>query len=318
MMAINTNHSFGKRTISNGKVDHKNVYKQSSGKHMHLKRFTVGDFFIYGITSLICIIFILPFVYVISISLTDPEVYVPFRLYLFPKKLSLETYEYILSNSAFITSLKNTLIVTIVGTVLCIFTTYTFAFVLTRRGMPFHKVFMGMVVFTLMFHPGIIPDYMLVKSIGLMNSRWALILPSLTNAWSLVVAKSFMDSIPYEIQESAKIDGCNDLQLFTKIMIPLSKASIATLTLFFAVGHWNVYFKSLIYLTDSTKRTLQVYVKSLLIDASTTGVGVDVMNMPSETVRMATVILAMLPILVVYPFLQKYFVKGAMIGAVKG
>lgn len=150
MMAINTNHSFGKRTISNGKVDHKNVYKQSSGKHMHLKRFTVGDFFIYGITSLICIIFILPFVYVISISLTDPEVYVPFRLYLFPKKLSLETYEYILSNSAFITSLKNTLIVTIVGTVLCIFTTYTFAFVLTRRGMPFHKVFMGMVVFTLM------------------------------------------------------------------------------------------------------------------------------------------------------------------------
>jgi putative aldouronate transport system permease protein len=196
--------------------------------------------------------------------------------------------------------------------------TYTFAYVLTKKRMPFHKLFMGMVVFTLMFNAGIIPNFMMVKSLNLINSRWALILPVLTNAWSLIVAKSFIESIPGEIEESARIDGCNDIQIFLKMIIPLSKASIATLTLFFAVSHWNTYFNALIYLTDSKKRTLQVYVKSLLIDASTTGVGVDVMNMPSETVRMATVILAMLPILIVYPFLQKYFVKGAMIGAVKG
>ena len=175
-----------------------------------------------------------------------------------------------------------------------------------------------MVVFTLMFNAGIIPNFLMVKSLGLINNRWALILPVLTNAWSLIVAKSFIESIPFEIEESAKIDGCNDIDIFFKMIIPLSKASIATLTLFFAVGHWNTYFNALIYLTDSTKRTLQVYVKSLLIDASTTGVGVDVMNMPSETVRMATVILAMLPILIVYPFLQKYFVKGVMVGSVKG
>jgi putative aldouronate transport system permease protein len=287
-------------------------------KKRKLHRFTLGDCVIYGIMIFICILFIAPFIYVVSISLTDPDVYVPFKLYLFPEKASLKTYSYILSNPSFLSSLKNTVYITVVGTVLDLSVTYTFAYVLTKRKMPFHKVFMGMVVFTLMFNAGIIPNFLMVKSLGLINNRWALILPVLTNAWSLIVAKSFIESIPFEIEESAKIDGCNDIDIFFKMIIPLSKASIATLTLFFAVGHWNTYFNALIYLTDSTKRTLQVYVKSLLIDASTTGVGVDVMNMPSETVRMATVILAMLPILIVYPFLQKYFVKGVMVGSVKG
>lgn len=287
-------------------------------KRRKLKHFTWGDYVVYFIITCICLLFVAPFVYVVSISLTDPEVYVPFKLYLFPEKLSLDTYRYILSNSAFVTALKNTVFITMAGTVLDLGVTYTFAYVLTKKRMPFYKLFMGMVVFTLMFNAGIIPNFMMVKSLNLINSRWALILPVLTNAWSLIVAKSFIESIPGEIEESARIDGCNDIQIFLKMIIPLSKASIATLTLFFAVSHWNTYFNALIYLTDSKKRTLQVYVKSLLIDASTTGVGVDVMNMPSETVRMATVILAMLPILIVYPFLQKYFVKGAMIGAVKG
>lgn len=283
-----------------------------------LKHFTIGDYVVYIIISFICILFIAPFIYVVSISLTDPDVYVPFKLYLFPDKISLDTYKYILSNASFMNSFKNTVFITFVGTLLNLCVTYTFAYVLTKKDMPFHRLFMGVVVFTLMFNAGIIPNFMMVKSLNLINSRWALILPVLTNAWSLIVAKSFIESIPYEIEESARIDGCNDIQVFLRMIIPLSKASIATLTLFFAVSHWNTYFNALIYLTDTNKRTLQVYVKSLLIDASTTGVGVDVMNMPSETVRMATVILAMLPILVVYPFLQKYFVKGTMVGAIKG
>lgn len=283
-----------------------------------LNHFTPGDYMIYAVMILICILFIAPFIYVTSISLTDPEVYVPFKLYLFPEKASLDTYRYILSNPSFVSSLKNTVFVTVIGTVLDLIVTYTFAYVLTKKDMPFHGMFMGMVVFTLMFNAGIIPNFLMVKSLHLMNNRWALILPVLTNAWSLIVAKSFIESIPGEIEESARMDGCNDIDIFLRMILPLSKASIATLTLFFAVSHWNTYFNALIYLTDSTKRTLQVYVKSLLIDASTSGVGVDVMNMPSETVRMATVILAMLPILIVYPFLQKYFVKGVMVGSVKG
>lgn len=283
-----------------------------------LNHFTPGDYMIYAVMILICILFIAPFIYVTSISLTDPDVYVPFKLYLFPEKASLDTYRYILSNPSFVSSLKNTVFVTVIGTVLDLIVTYTFAYVLTKKDMPFHGMFMGMVVFTLMFNAGIIPNFLMVKSLHLMNNRWALILPVLTNAWSLIVAKSFIESIPGEIEESARMDGCNDIDIFLRMILPLSKASIATLTLFFAVSHWNTYFNALIYLTDSTKRTLQVYVKSLLIDASTSGVGVDVMNMPSETVRMATVILAMLPILIVYPFLQKYFVKGVMVGSVKG
>lgn len=278
----------------------------------------MGDYVVYAIISFMCLLFIAPFIYVVSISLTDPDVYIPFKLYLFPEKISLATYQYILSNASFLRALKNTAFITIVGTILDLCVTYTFAYVLTKRQMPFHKLFMGVVIFTLMFNAGIIPNFLMVKSLNLMNNRWALILPVLTNAWSLIVAKSFIESIPNEIEESAKIDGCHDIDIFLRMIIPLSKASIATLTLFFAVSHWNTYFNALIYLTDSSKRTLQVYVKSLLIDASTSGMGADVMNMPSETVRMATVILAMLPILIVYPFLQKYFVKGVMVGSVKG
>ena len=285
-----------------------------------LKGWTIGDYVVYGIMILFSLIFLAPFVYVVSVSLTDPSVYVPFKLYLLPEKVSLKTYEYILSNPQFLSSLQNTVFITVVGTILDICVTFTFAYALTKKDMPFRGLLMGLVVFTLMFNAGMIPNYMMVKSLGLINNRWALILPVLTNAWSLIVAKSFLDSIPAELEESAKIDGCTDLGVFFRIIITLSTASIATLTLFFAVSHWNTYFNALIYLTDLEKRTLQVYVKSLLIDASTTCMGTmnDIMNMPSETVRMATVILAMLPILVVYPFLQKYFVKGVMVGSIKG
>ena len=202
--------------------------------------------------------------------------------------------------------------------------TFSFAYGLTKRQMPLWNLLSGMVVFSLLFSPGIIPNYLMVKAVGLINSRWALILPVMTNAWSLIVARSFLDTIPKELEESAKMDGANDIGIFLRIIVPLSTAAIATLTLFFAVGHWNVYFNALVYLTDPDKRTLQVYVKALLVDASTGGAGdlaatgLDVMNLPSESVRLATVVLAMLPILVVYPFLQRYFIKGVMLGAIKG
>lgn len=181
---------------------------------------------------------------------------------------------------------------------------------------------MGIVITALLFSAGIVPNYLLVKNLGLINSHWALILSVLTNSWSLIVAKSFIEALPYELEESAKIDGCTDLGIFFRIIVPLSTASIATLTLFFAVSHWNTYFNALIYLTDSEKATLQIYVKTLLVDASTSGAGstgdADMLNIPSETVRMATVVLAMLPILLVYPFVQRYFVKGIMLGSIKG
>ena len=288
-------------------------------KQAHFKRITLFDGVLYAVTALISLICIAPFLYVFSVSLTDPEVYVPFKLYLIPEKFSLETYRYVLANPSFMNSLKNTVFITVVGTCVNIAVTFTMAFALTKKKMPHRNLFMGMVVFTLLFNPGIVPNYMMVKSLGLVNSYLALILPNMTNAWSLIVAKSFLDSIPGELQESATIDGCNDIGIFFKIILPLSTAAIATLTLFFAVGHWNTYLNALIYLTDLEKRTLQVYVKSLLMDGGASGATAsDLLNIPSETVRLATVVLAMLPILIVYPFLQKYFVKGVMLGSIKG
>jgi putative aldouronate transport system permease protein len=289
---------------------------------MHTKGISFVDMIIYAVTVLISFICIAPFFYIVSVSLTDPSVYVPFKLYIIPDKMSFDSYAYILSNPSFISAVQNTLFITIVGTALNIAFTYSMAYALTKKAMPHRNLFLGVVIFALLFNAGIVPNYLLVKNLGLMNSLWALILPVLTNSWSLIVAKSFIDALPEELEESAKMDGCTDLGVFFRIIIPLSKASIATLTLFFAVGHWNTYFSALIYLTDSDKRTLQVYVKSLLVDASTSGAGstgsADLLNLPSETVRMATVVLAMLPIMAVYPFVQRHFIKGAMLGSIKG
>lgn len=289
---------------------------------MHAKKITYGDVIVYTAVSLISLICLAPFIYIFSVSLTDPSVYVPFKLYLVPDKFSLIAYKYILSTSAFLNSVKNTVFITVVGTALNIVFTFTMAYGLTKKGMPHRGFIMGIVITALLFSAGIVPNYLLVKNLGLINSHWALILSVLTNSWSLIVAKSFIEALPYELEESAKIDGCTDLGIFFRIIVPLSTASIATLTLFFAVSHWNTYFNALIYLTDSEKATLQIYVKTLLVDASTSGAGstgdADMLNIPSETVRMATVVLAMLPILLVYPFVQRYFVKGIMLGSIKG
>lgn len=289
---------------------------------MKSKGISVADIIIYIAVGLISLISVAPFIYVISISLTDPSVYVPYKLYLIPEKLSLTSYSYILSTPSFITALKNTIIITVIGTALNIAFTFTMAYGLTKKELPHRGLIMGIVIFTLLFSAGIVPNYLLVKNLGLMNSYWALILPALTNSWMLIIAKSFIDSLPVELEESARMDGCNEIGIFFRIIMPLSKASIATLTLFFAVFHWNTYFTALVYMNDADKQTLQVYVKSLLIDASTSGAGdtglADLLNLPSETVRMATVVLAMAPIMAVYPFVQRYFIKGVMLGSIKG
>jgi putative aldouronate transport system permease protein len=184
------------------------------------------------------------------------------------------------------------------------------------------KFMLSCVVFTLLFNAGIIPNYLLVKELGLLNSYWALIWPTLTNAWSLIVVKSFMDSIPEELEDAARIDGCNDLFVFLRIVLPISMPAIAAFTLFFAVAHWNTYFNALIYLTDAKKWTLQVLIKTLVVDSDSAGVAqagaAEDKMIPEETIRMAAVVLAMLPILIVYPFLQKYFAKGVMLGSIKG
>ena len=275
---------------------------------------------IYAIVGLVGLVCLLPFLYVLSVSLTDPKVYVPFELHIIPKKFSLEVYRQVLSTGDFLTALKNTVIVTVGGVALCTYTTFAYAYGLTKRKLPLRGFFLFMVLFALLFDVGMIPNYMNVRRLGLINTYWALILPALAIPYNVIIVKSFFQGIPYELEEAAMIDGCDTFRTYFQIVLPLSKASLATIILFIAVDQWNQYIKPLMYITDQKMRTLQVWIKMLLVDASTEGVGVgDAENMlPSETVRQASVILSILPIMCVYPFVQKYFVKGVMIGSVKG
>ena len=284
------------------------------------KSIGIVDVIIHLCVIIITVICVLPFLYVLSISFTATEVYVPLEFSIIPKKWSLEVYRTILSTSDFMVALKNTVIVTAGGTLLGGFFTFAFSYGLTKKDLPFRKFFLGMVIFGLLFDVGLIPNYLNIRSLGLINTHMALILPALLTSYNVIIARSFIQGLPEELEDAAKIDGCSYFAIFFRIVIPLAKASIATLALFIAVDQWNQYIKPLMYITDYTKRTLQVYVKTILVDASTTGLGVGDGNMtlPSETIRMATVVLSMLPVMCIYPFVQKYFVKGVMVGAVKG
>ncbi|WP_274650838.1 carbohydrate ABC transporter permease [Paenibacillus humicola] len=287
------------------------------------KKLTAFDYVNYTILTVISLVCIFPFIYVFSVSFTDPKVYVPLKFYLFPDQWSLSAYRYILSTNSFLNALKSTVFITVIGTALNLAVSFTFAYVLTKKEVPGRSILMGAVIFTLVFNAGILPSYLLVKEMHLLNSYWALIWPTLTSAWSLIVIKGFLESLPAELEDSARIDGCSDFGVFFRMVIPLSMPAIAAFTLFFAVSHWNTYFNALIYLSDSRKWTLQVLIKSLVIDSDSNGVGQagaggDDRVLPQETIRMAAIVLSMAPILVVYPFLQKHFAKGVMLGSVKG
>ncbi|WP_274653471.1 carbohydrate ABC transporter permease [Paenibacillus humicola] len=290
---------------------------------VHQKRLTAFDYFNYSVLLFISLLCMFPILYMILVSLTDKNVYVPYSLHIWPKKWSLGAYAYIFSTPSFLHALKNTFEITFIGTICNLLVTFTMAYGVTDKNMPYRNFIMGLVVFTLIFNAGIIPNYLLVKNLGMLNTLWALMIPVLTNAWSLIVVKSFLDSIPGELKESAKIDGCTDLGVFFRVILPLSKPAIAAFTLFFAVSHWNTYFNAVLYLTDTDKWTLQVLVKTIVIDASSNMTGSMAASsedivLPQETIRLASVVVAMLPILIVYPFLQKHFAKGVMLGSIKG
>ena len=289
-------------------------------KKKQMKKLTPGDYINGFILFILAVVFIFPFLYIISISFTDPAAYVPLKFYLIPPKWSLRSYEYILSTPTFMNAMMNTVFVTVTGTICNLFVTFTFAYGLSKKKLPGRKIFAVCVLITLLFNAGIVPNYLLMKNLRLLNSHWALILGGLTNAWSIIVVRTFLQSIPESLEEAAIIDGASELGVFSRIVIPLSIPCIASFTLLFAVGHWNTYFNAMMYLSDPKKWTLQILVKTLVMDSDSNAVGqmsMDSSSLPQETIRMASVVLAMAPILILYPFLQKYFVKGVMMGAVK-
>ncbi|NHN35190.1 carbohydrate ABC transporter permease [Paenibacillus agricola] len=271
---------------------------------------------------LFALITIIPFIHVISSSFASVADYNSKTFLLFPTEFSLKAYEYIFSSNALPTSLGITVFITIVGTLISLLFTTLFAYPLSRQRFHFRRTMMFLVIFTMIFQGGMIPDYLVVKSLGLLNSYWSLIIPRAVIAFYLIIMINFFKNIPVELEESAKMDGCGDLRMFFRIMIPLSLPAIATLTLFYAVFQWNTYMHAILYINDTTKWPIQVLLRQIVMVSQAgfveQGSVEGESSIPPETVKMAVITVATVPILLVYPFLQKYFAKGALVGSVKG
>lgn len=275
-----------------------------------------------SILFLISIIMIFPFLYLFSVSFSSYEDFLGSKFLLWPSNWTTSAYEYILQSKAFIRSLWTTVLVTVVGTIFNLIFTATMAYALSRPILG-QRTFMFMVVFTLLFSGGMIPTYLIVKETGLLDSIWSLIIPVAITPFNLIVMRSFFVAIPDDLTEASIIDGANDLQIFSRIILPLSKPAIATFSLFYAVQHWNNYFGPILYINSPEKWTIQVILRQIVVvgdvTAALAGDNSFIENAPPpETIQMAAILLATVPILIVYPFLQKHFAKGVMLGAVKG
>ncbi len=264
-----------------------------------------------------------PFIYTLSMSLSTTKAATEMGLHLYPKEISIMAYKMVFNNRDIFTSYGNTLFRTIVGTIMGLLVTTMFAYALSRREMPNRKLYTAIVLFTMLFNGGKIPTYLVLKQLGLMNSLWVYILPNLISAYNVIVARSFFQSLPGALHEAANIDGAGEFKIFFKIIIPLSKPIIMTLALWMAVFHWNAWYDAMMYMSDSSKITVQCLLQRIIQENNSELISQGVMNpdamqYTSETVKAATIIVSILPILAFYPFVQKYFIKGVTLGAVKG
>ena len=265
------------------------------------------------------LVFLYPFWQTVVISFSDPTTATTLGINLWPTDFSGYSYNYVLTMNSLYIGFANSLFRTVVGTSISLTVTYFAAYALARREMPFKGILTFMVLFTMFFSGGLIPTYLTIKELGLLNTRWALILPNLISAWNVVIARNFIEALPAELENAAEIDGAGPLRILFEIMIPLSKPILAVLTLWIAVWYWNDWFEALIYCSDAQKTVLQLFLRRMLIDTS------DTMNFNTQraiispiSIRCAAIIVTTLPIACVYPFLQKFFMKGILIGAIKG
>jgi putative aldouronate transport system permease protein len=268
---------------------------------------------------LIVYITLFPFLQMVAVSLSDEAYIMQNKIYIFPKGLNFNAYKAVLSDPRISNSFSNSLLYVVVGTAISLSITTTGAFALSRKKMMFRKFFSLMLVFSMIFSGGMIPAYLVVRSLGLLNTIWGVVLPGSVGAWYVLLMRTFFMSIPQELEDSGRVDGLNDLGIFWCIFLPLSKAGIATFTLFYAVNHWNAFYTPFLYLQDPKKFPLQVILRQIVISSEfrmDRGMG-DSVILP-ESLKFATIMISTLPILLVYPFVQKYFVKGVMVGSIKG
>ena len=286
----------------------------------------VFNVFIYALMAVVLILCAYPLYFVVIASFSDPTQVNAGNVIFLPKDVMVDGYISIFHDAKIWTGYKNTIIYTVVGTCLNVCLTMAAAYPLSRKELLGRKQIMMLLTFTMFFNGGMIPNYLLVNGMGLKNTIWAMVLPTAVSVWDLIIARSyFMSTIPDELVEAAEIDGCGSLRFFFTMALPLSKALTAVMVLFYAVSHWNAFFNALLYLDKSAMHPLQLVLRDLLL----VNQGVDSSMMAdakemqlrqklADLLKYGAVVVSTLPVLCIYPFIQKYFVKGVMVGAVKG
>ncbi len=269
----------------------------------------------------ISIIFVVPVLQLLSISVTSTAALYKYgRFLIIPAEITWDSYRWILSSDILPVAFFNSVKVTVLGTTIQMVLTTLAAYPLSRKGLPGRKLMITFVVFPMLFSGGLIPLFILIKNLGIMDTHWAVILPWAIFVWYLLIMKSYMENIPEELTDAAKIDGANEWQILTMVVLPLSKPVLASLSLFYAVANWNNFFLPLMFLNTSTQKTLPIVVRDILIDAMSTDkiVRAAGYSAPNEAMKMAAIVVILLPLLLVYPFLQRYFTKGMLLGSIKG
>lgn len=296
---------------------------------MHRRKYSLNDKLFYFFTTLILTLFFLlvlyPCIYVISASFSTGTAVQSGKVILFPVDFSLEGYRTVFHTQTVWLGFKNSLFYTLVGTLINITMTLTAAYCLSRHDLYGRNFIMLLFTFTMFFNGGMIPHYILVQKLGFLNTVWALLIPGAIGVYNLIVCKTFIqNTIPTDLLEAAQIDGCSDFMYFIRIVLPLSKAIIAVLVLFYGVRHWNSYFSAMIYLNDKNLYPLTLFLREILmadqIDPSTVSDPEMQAKLAQSAgvIKYALIVVSMVPVLLIYPFIQKYFVKGVMIGSVKG
>lgn len=279
----------------------------------------VFDVFNYTFFVILSLLMIYPLWYVIMYSFSDPNVVVLNGLYLTPSKFSLSTYKFILGQHTIFTGIMNSIFITVIGTALSLFLLSFSAYPLSRDKFVGRKFVFAYFIFTMLFNGGMVPTYLVVRQFGMVNSLWSLIIPNSLSIYYMLIMIKFFKTIPLSVFESAKLDGAKEFYIVFKIVLPLSKAALAAIGLFCAVGQWNQYFSGLIYLNDMEKYPLQVILYGMLTRTmSTAATGNKGLSVTPMNIKMGAVVVTLLPILLVYPFVQKYFMTGVMLGSVKG
>ena len=322
-------------------IGKKNDQKQASSSRGAQKKLVVGstgavgngnttagrifDVFNYIILTLIAFTTIAPFIYIIGASFATEYELAQRPLLIIPHEISLNAYTYIFSTNKILSGFKNSIFITVAGTLINLFFTVTMAYAISKPRLRGRNFVLNMVIFSMFFGGGMIPSYIVIANmLNMKNTYWSVLLPGAISAYNMMIVKNFFQGIPQELEESAAIDGCTDVGILWKIVLPLSLPVLATFGLFYAVGHWNAYFGAMIYMPGAREKwPLQVLLREIIILANATVGDAALMDPefvqpPEQSVKMAVIVVSTVPIMCVYPFLQKYFVKGVMVGALKG